>query len=539
MNECLDVREAGDGALLLRLAAVIDPEVNAHVVGIAGRLRGQGLRGVKDVVPTFHSVAVYFDPLLADVEDVSDALRTAATIKPPVAAGRQHQVPVSYGGEDGPDLAEIATRSGITPDEVIQRHTAVAYRVFMLGFQPGFAYLGLVDPLLASPRRPTPRVRVPAGSVGIAGRQTAVYPADSPGGWQIIGRALEPVFDAAHDSPRFASGDTVVFRPAVPTTAPDRASGRAGGFGGSPRDEAEQPLLTAPGARRITLLRPGLFTTIQDGGRWGSQDRGFPVAGAMDRVSHALANVAVDNVPDAAALEVTIAGPELRVDQATTLAVAGADLSATVDGVAIELQTPVAVPSGGVLRFGQRRDGARAYIAFDGGLHMPRRWPVRPLIAGEVVALNPVTHRTTVPTPPVRRLPSGGARLRVLPGPQDDQLPAGCLDALLRSRFTISPQSNRMGYRLAGATVPSAIAEMISDATFAGGIQVTPSGEPILLMADRQTTGGYPQVATVISADLPLAGQLAPGDWIEFSVTTRREAVAALAAQQSMFRDVR
>jgi allophanate hydrolase subunit 2 len=259
----------------------------------------------------------------------------------------------------------------------------------------------------------------------------------------------------------------------------------------------------------------------------------------MDRVSHALANVMVGNAPDAAALEVTIAGPELRVEQATTVAVAGADLSATLDGAAIELQTPVAVHSGGVLRFGQRHDGARAYVAFDGGIRAAHRWPVTALTAGEVIALNAATNRRARSRPLARRLPTGGARLRVLAGPQDDQLPPTCLDALLRGRFTVSPQSNRIGYRLAGATISSTTGEMISDATFAGGIQVTPSGEPILLMADRQTTGGYPQVATVITADLPVAAQLAPGDWIEFVTCSRREAVAALAAQESMIRDVR
>lgn len=164
MNERLDVREAGDGALLLRLPAVIDPEVNARVVAIADTVRRQGLRGVRDVVPTFHSVAVHFDPLQADVDEVSDALRKAATTRPSFTAGRRHEIPVAYGGDDGPDLAEVATRAGVTADEVVQRHTAVAYRVFMLGFQPGFAYLGLVDPLLAAPRRSTPRLRVPAGS---------------------------------------------------------------------------------------------------------------------------------------------------------------------------------------------------------------------------------------------------------------------------------------------------------------------------------------------------------------------------------------
>jgi antagonist of KipI len=136
----------------------------------------------------------------------------------------------------------------------------------------------------------------------------------------------------------------------------------------------------------------------------------------------------------------------------------------------------------------------------------------------------------------VRELPNGGARLRVLRGPQDDQLPPECLNTLLRSRLTISSQSNRMGYRLAGATLPSTAGEMISDATFSGGIQVPPSGEAILLMADRQTTGGYPQIATVITADVPIAGQLAPGDWVEFIECTRREAVAALAAQRALIR---
>lgn len=286
-------------------------------------------------------------------------------------------------------------------------------------------------------------------------------------------------------------------------------------------------------------MSPGLFTTIQDGGKWGSQHRGFPVSGAMDRISHALANVAVGNAPHAGALELTMVGPELRVEQETTLAVAGADLSATVDGAAIELQTPVTVHRGGVLRFGQRHHGARAYVAFDGGIHLSRRWPVTRLTSGEVIALDVAASRTTFSKTSAARMPSGGAQLRVLPGPQDDQLPPACLDTLLRGRFTLSPQSNRIGYRLAGVTVPSTTGEMISDATFVGGIQITPSGEPILLMADRQTTGGYPQVATVISADLPLAAQLAPGDWIQFSACTRAEAVAALAAQESMIRNVR
>jgi len=128
----------------------------------------------------------------------------------------------------------------------------------------------------------------------------------------------------------------------------------------------------------------------------------------------------------------------------------------------------------------------------------------------------------------------GGARLRVIPGPQNEFFPPDALDALERTRFIISPQSNRMGYRLQGSPVPRLLdQEMISDAAFTGGIQVPPSGEPIMLMADRQTTGGYPQLAVVISADLPLAAQLAPGDWVEFRVCSRSEALSALVAQEA------
>lgn len=138
----------------------------------------------------------------------------------------------------------------------------------------------------------------------------------------------------------------------------------------------------------------------------------------------------------------------------------------------------------------------------------------------------------------------GGVRLRIMRGPQDDGVDEAAFETLQRSRFTISPQSDRMGYRLTGAPIspkpgcpdPGASAglagDMISDATFTGGLQVPPSGNPILLMADRQTTGGYPQIATVITADLPAAGQLAPGDWVEFELCTRDQAISALVAQK-------
>jgi antagonist of KipI len=133
-------------------------------------------------------------------------------------------------------------------------------------------------------------------------------------------------------------------------------------------------------------------------------------------------------------------------------------------------------------------------------------------------------------------MPSGGARLRVLAGPQDDLFEPDALTRLEHARFTVTPQSNRMGYRLAGGERSfrrTDDGEMISDATFTGAVQIPPSGDPILLLSDRQTTGGYPQIATVITADLPVAAQLAPGDWVEFQLCTRADALAALEAQEA------
>ena len=517
MTDTPQPREAGEGAVLLQLAAVIDATVNARAIAIADAVRRRGVPGVRDVVSTFHSVAVYFDPLRTNAGEVSAALHEATMVAPITAAGRQHQIPVSYGGEDGPDLEVVAAHAGLTAIQAIERHAGLAYRVFMLGFQPGFAYMGLVDPVIAMPRRSSPRLAVPRGSVGIAGRQTGVYPARSPGGWQIIGRALVPVFDSGQSPPsRFAPGDTVVF---VPT----RADGRAA-----------DATITSPADADtcLTVLRPGLLTTVQDAGAWGEQGIGAPISGAMDTLSHAIANLSVGNDRAAGALEVTIAGPELRVERESTIAVAGADLSPTLDGTRIELQKPTFCRAGSLLKFGDRRNGARAYVAVSGGLRVERAYARQPVGAGQPLAAGtsrrgPVrTFTTVVP------LPAGGARLRVMPGPQRDQVPAACFDTLCARRFTVSPQSNRIGYRLSGQTLPPGTGEMISDATFPGAIQVPPSGEPILLLADRQTTGGYPQVAIVIAADLRIAGQLAPGDWIEFVPCSREDALTALAAQE-------
>ena len=211
------VRECGDAMLLVEFEPVIDPVVNERAIALAARLRGRNLRGVRDVAPGYCTVGVHFDPLQTDLAALEAAIAddggAVAAIASP-AASTPIEIGVHYGGPDGPDLGAVAAYAGCTEDEVIERHAGRDYRVYMLGFVPGFAYMGRVEPSIAAPRHRVPRERVPAGSVGIAGLQTGVYPVASPGGWQLIGRAERVMFDPNRTPPSLlAPGDLVRFVP--------------------------------------------------------------------------------------------------------------------------------------------------------------------------------------------------------------------------------------------------------------------------------------------------------------------------------------
>ena len=217
----------GESVLVVEFEEQIDRFINERAVSLARRMRATGVPGIRDVVPTFRSVAVYFDPLQTDYEALIRRLEgeivsldTLAQNSITEAIAEPIRVPVCYGGEFGPDLGEVAAFGGVTENEAARLHASAVYRVFMIGFLPGFAYLGTVDPRIAAPRRPNPRTRVPAGSVAIAGPQTGIYPSESPGGWQLIGRTKLPLFDPSRSRPStFAAGDLVQFYPVSPVEA--------------------------------------------------------------------------------------------------------------------------------------------------------------------------------------------------------------------------------------------------------------------------------------------------------------------------------
>ena len=205
------LHHSGDGLVLVEFEATIAPEVNRRAVALAHAIREARVPGVRDVVPAYASVGVHVDPLRFDHAAldavVSHAWDSAAGADAPT---RVIEIPVCYGGVFGPDLAEVAVFAGCGEAEAIARHAAGRYRVYMLGFLPGFAYLGGVEASIAMPRRATPRTTVPAGSVGLAGQQTGVYPCESPGGWRLIGRTPTAMFDATRPAPALlAPGDIV------------------------------------------------------------------------------------------------------------------------------------------------------------------------------------------------------------------------------------------------------------------------------------------------------------------------------------------
>ena len=290
----------------------------------------------------------------------------------------------------------------------------------------------------------------------------------------------------------------------------------------------------------------GLLTTIQDTGRWGYQHFGVSVSGAMDLTAHRRANRLAGNPPEAATIEVTLVGPVLRFETAMRIGVSGAAFELLLDACAVSTETVLHADRGQTLAFGRRTAGARAYLAAAGGFAVP---PVlgsrsthlrsgmggvagRALRAGDRLTVG-LSRGVPLREPPAakwrRRMPVGGARVRVLPGPHAALFEPAALRRLESARYTIRPESDRMGYRLDGAAIagPDGLS-LLSQGLPIGAVQILPSGGVIVAMADRQTAGGYPRVAMVVTADIPVLGQLAPGDWIEFERCDHRAAMAAL-----------
>jgi len=291
----------------------------------------------------------------------------------------------------------------------------------------------------------------------------------------------------------------------------------------------------------LQVVSPGLLTTIQDLGRPAAIAAGVPPGGAMDRFAHRAANLLAGNSPQDATLECTMSGPHLVAEEPCLVAITGADFQPRINGAPAPTWTSLFLSRGDRLSFEGRRIGARAYIAVGGGFEADR-WlgsrstsliagrggmQGRALARGDVLS---VSAERSAPVVAGRQLPSGlrpayaeGA-LHAMPGPHVRRLDAESRKLLFSAEFTVTRDDDRMGYRLDGPQLSMSGDELLSFGLVAGAIQMPRSGQPILLMADHQTAGGYPVVAVVISASMPIAAQLAPGDTVRFTQTTAAEA---------------
>ena len=278
----------------------------------------------------------------------------------------------------------------------------------------------------------------------------------------------------------------------------------------------------------VHVFRAGMLTTVQDRGRPGLAHLGIPPSGAADTDALELGNSIVGNNPDAAALEATLLGPALRFAQPALVAVTGADAGATISGRPLQRGVAAEVPPGGVLELGRCRHGVRAYVAVRGGIDVAATLGSRshdlltglgppPLRDGDVlpVGVEPAG-LPGAPSGGLVQLP-GEPTLSVLPGPRDDWFAPQALVALTEVVWRVGLASNRIGIRLEGPPLPRLDrGELLSEGLVAGAIQVPPSGHPIVLGPDHPTTGGYPVIAVVVTADLPLAAQLTPGTTVRF-----------------------
>ena len=544
----LDVRRAGTDGLLAEVADL------DQALALFASLRDRPPVGVWELVPAARTVLVRFDPARTSAEALTADLASRPRTGTAAVDGPVVEVPVCY---DGEDLDEVARLCGLDAAEVVRRHTAHPWTVAFTGFAPGFGYLSGGDPALDVPRRTEPRTAIPAGSVGLAGRFSGIYPRASPGGWQLLGRTGLVLWDQRRADPALlAPGVRVQFVDA----GPDALTITGGAEDASPTSPgAGAPGAGPAGAPALEVLSPGPLTVVVDLGRPGRAAQGVARSGAVDRASLRRANRLVGNPSATAALEVAVGGLRVRALTDLVVAVTGASTPLTLltpaqsaepgdgggpdddEGDLVEREVgrdrAFVLARGAELHLGQPVRGMVSHLAVAGGVEGE---PVLgslstdllsgigpgPLRAGDVVRVGGAREAAAAVDPePGPQLPGSDdvTSIDVLLGPRDDWFTEEGLRTFLDQEWSVTPRSNRVGLRLEGEQPleRSRTDELPSEGTVPGSVQVPPNGQPVVFTADHPVTGGYPVVACVARHDLDRVGQVPVGGRIRFRVTDR------------------
>lgn len=535
------------------LAVMVDCRTLENTLHLHGHLQQHPAAGQTELVPAAQTVLVRF----ATAEHAAAFL--AAPNLPQASGdvrthGRTVTIPVVY---DGQDLADVAAHLGISEQAVIYAHTTGHWSVAFAGFAPGFFYLHRHDNVLDVPRRPTPRTSVPAGAVGLAGDFSGIYPRTSPGGWQLIGRTNAPLWDLAQNPPALLEPGMQVQFEAVRELI---TAGQAG-VQGDPTHPAEDERASARPV--LEVKAPGLQTLFQDSGRAGLTHWGVSPSGPADREAAAEANRLVGNSAGATVLENLAGGLKVTALADVELALTGADTPATLTdpaqepplALAMRPSTPFALKPGQTLTLGAPARGLRTYLAVRGGFAARTEAASasrdtlaglgpKPLAAGERLSLASPPVAVVADPAPVLPLPEPGKVLevRALPGPRDDWFTPESLGRFAEVTWEVSQSSDRIGVRLLLADAPAdaeggtttqptdvltraVTRELPSEGMVTGAVQVPPSGEPVVFLADHPVTGGYPVIATVHPADLRLLAQAPPGTQLRFTLLTDTQTV--------------
>lgn len=509
--------------------------------------------------------------------------------------GREWLIPVCFDARHAPDLDSLAQSCGLDAHEVIALMTETTFTVRMLGFLPGFPYMDGLPPVLSQPRLKTPRKAVPARSIAVAGEQCAAYPWESPGGWHLLGRTPVPLFslDRPERPALLVPGDRVRWRAiaaeeyetlearyarpgwslqeflpdgqtpgsSISTTKPALLSDISPSIPDR-REATPQGSLpaTTAAAGLLEIMDPAWAASIQDQGRAGYRALGIPLSGALDPSRQAAANALAGNTPQAATLEMLGGGPTLAVLQGPVrCALAGSGTLVRTSTAGLTRTLPawrgIVLHAGDTLQV--RLDNSQpAYLALSGGILSEPVLGSRatygrarlgglagePLRAGHrlpCAALTTGDARTDLQALPLATPPSEERHehalltLRVIAGPQDHHFTEQARTRFCTETYTVSRDADRMGLRLEGPEIKHGAqgADIVTDGITPGAIQVPANGQPIILLADAQTTGGYAKIATVIQADLPLLARLAPGSTVAFRYVDASEALAALEAR--------
>lgn len=546
----------GTNAITLSVGDSIDDAIHDKIIQLYHYLQQLSLKGVKDIIPAYNSVTIVYDAFVvrkinktAHAFAVFQQVLEEAWLHAPTnnsSAGRKITVPVCYDVSLGIDLPRLAAERKIPMEQFIALHTNKTYKVYMLGFLPGFAYMGKVVPEIAAPRLAQPRTTVAAGSVGIAGEQTGIYPFTSPGGWNIIGQTPLHLFDAHNASPTiFLPGDEVQFEAISLAT-----------FHRLQQEKANTTNTTTTAGLKV--IKAGIADTIRAVGRFGHQHLGIPPNGCLDMVAAATANFLVGNDAEAAVIEMHFPASVFVVEQDCLLALSGADFMAYVDNEPITNNTVFTAKRSSVIQFKAPKQGRVCYLAVRGGFNVPKwlnsyttnlptkagGWDGSYLQAGATLGFNNTSFINLMPKnnwkANLATCYTADDLIRIIKGPDFDLLEEPSKALLQSSIFSISPNSNNMGFRLVGEVLQlTQTQEMISSAVVMGTVQLLPNGSLLVLMSDHQTTGGYPVIAYVTAVDLPKLAQSSIGKHISFQCISTEAAEDLYCKQQQYLQQLK